>query len=78
VAGKKKGGVSDERKRERERGRTADEFGLVIEKHSGAKERQKRDEHEKNWKFDPTQPNKRFSQLTSSSIKNTTSTCNIR
>jgi hypothetical protein len=54
VAGKK-GEVSDGRKNGRG-GRTANELCVVIEKYSGEKERQKRDEYEKNGKFDPTQP----------------------
>jgi hypothetical protein len=54
VAGKK-GEVSDGRKNGRG-GHTANELCVVIKKYSGEKERQKRDEHEKNGEFDPTQP----------------------
>lgn len=40
-----------------EEGRTA-KPRAVIEKHNSKKERQKRDEHENNRNFDPTQPNR--------------------
>ena len=59
---KEESGVSDGRKREGEgrggKGRTANEFCVVIEKHSGENKQQKCDEHEKNREFDPAQPNR--------------------
>jgi len=42
----------------RGKGRTANEFCVVIEKHSGENEQQKRDEDEKNREFDPMQPSR--------------------